>query len=189
METLEGRIDEIDGVKVKSLLGPAGGAVLSMDEKYRYLLTRPRKGQEKNKRTLGAIGQNPSKADHVVGDLTVTKLVGFADRLGCGRLVLGNLFGYRSTDPDALLRLDDPRGPINTQCLYELIDTSDIVLACWGSMPKPLRLLAANTILLVQGYAARAGKILMCLGKTADGKPCHPSRLGYDKGIKAFCGL
>jgi len=88
-------------------------AVLSRCGKYRFMLGRawdePDSAQDtdtgfgKWKRPLCVwLMLNPSTADHSQDDPTIRKCVGFSQRLGCGGLIVVNLFAWRATDPDDL---------------------------------------------------------------------------------------
>lgn len=67
-------------------------AVISACGRYRYLLTRQvRPGS----RTATFVMLNPSTADATSDDPTIRRCSGFARRLGCGKLVILNLFAVR----------------------------------------------------------------------------------------------
>ena len=76
-------------------------AILSADRKYRYVLTRI---WDETKPTVVFIGLNPSTADEEVDDKTIRKCIGYAKRWGYGKLIMVNLFAFRSTDPSMLKR-------------------------------------------------------------------------------------
>lgn len=119
---------------------------------------------------------NPSTADATKDDATIRRCVGFAKREGCNRLTVVNLFAFRATDPDGLLRCSDPVGPENDTHLVDQVNKhSDlgIVIVAWGS-----NALAARTRGLVKVALIKAGAL--CLGTTKDGHPCHPLRLRTD---------
>ena len=77
---------------------------------------------------VGAIGCNPSMADGRVDDATVRRLRGFGKRLGWGRVVVGNVFGWRATVVDDLATTPDPIGPKNAEHIEAMLrDVSPIV--------------------------------------------------------------
>ena len=78
------------------------GAVISECGTYRYRLHR---GEG---RTLMFLMVNPSTADAEQDDATIRKCLGFAERNGFGRIVVGNLFAYRAKDVNALRKAIDP---------------------------------------------------------------------------------
>jgi hypothetical protein len=85
------------------------------------------------KPTLAFIMLNPSTADETDLDPTCRRCKGFAEDWGYGRLVVGNLFALRSTDPDQLYDHSDPVGPENDDHLQQICDEADMVVAAWGT--------------------------------------------------------
>ncbi|CAJ0698587.1 hypothetical protein R11007_02835 [Ralstonia holmesii] len=71
-----------------TLTGEAG-AILSDCEQYRYRLWRE---WERSLPVLGFIMLNPSTADHLENDRTITRCIGRAVAGGYGRLEVVNLF-------------------------------------------------------------------------------------------------
>ena len=78
------------------------------------------------------VGLNPSTADETKNDPTVRRCIGYAKDWGYGGLFMTNIFAYRSTDPHALLALDDPVGEDNDNALLKCYRESDIAIAAWG---------------------------------------------------------
>ena len=72
------------------------GADISSDNKYRYSLWRI---WDKNKPIILFIMLNPSTADAVNNDKTMTRVKNFAESWGYGGVYVGNLYAFRSTDP------------------------------------------------------------------------------------------
>lgn len=110
-------------------------AILSADRKYRYVLTRI---WDETKPTVVFIGLNPSTADEEVDDKTIRKCIGYAKRWGYGKLIMVNLFAFRSTDPSMLKRVEDPVGPDNDSYIQKCVSESNLVIACWGNHGKLL---------------------------------------------------
>jgi hypothetical protein len=77
-------------------------AVISDCGIYRYRLERGAG------RTLSVIMVNPSTADAENDDPTIRKVLGFAERLLCERIVVGNKFAFRATDVNELRTAKDP---------------------------------------------------------------------------------
>ena len=71
-------------------------AVLSEDRKYRYLLSR---NWDDTKPTVLFIGLNPSTADEKEDDPTINKCISYAKSWGYGKVLMANLFAFRSTNP------------------------------------------------------------------------------------------
>lgn len=136
-------------------------ASLSRCKTYRYSLTR----EWGSGGTVVVVGLNPSTADANIDDPTVRRCIGFAGAWGFGRLVLINLFAYRSTDPDRLYRVDDPIGPMNDRCIRREIGEADLVLVAWGNRGNILDRDKAVLAWLPNPH---------CIGVTGQGFPRHP---------------
>ena len=102
------------------------GAILSTDRKYRYVLTRI---WDETKPTVVFIGLNPSIADEEKDDQTIRKCIGYSKRWGNGKLIMVNLFAFRSTGPSLLKRVEDPVGPENDSYIQKYVSESDLVIA------------------------------------------------------------
>lgn len=135
-------------------------------------------------RTLLMIGFNPSKAGAEEDDPTIRKEIGFARRWGFGRLVAGNLIATVSTDPWLLphWRGIDLR---NRATLQGWMGVADLVVAAWGSIPKPLaRKVGLSEYLYFLFESAPVD--FYCIGTTAKGDPMHPSRCAYTEAPKLW---
>jgi hypothetical protein len=148
-------------------------AVLSADRQYRYLLER--QWCEEGK-TVAFICLNPSTADENVDDPTVRRCVNFAKSWGGNRLLIGNIFAYRSTDPRFLQECLDPIGPDNENWLQHIAEQSDILIAAWGMNGKLLN--RGRTVL------ERFPGKFSALRLTSDGNPGHP--LYLPNGLSPF---
>lgn len=136
-------------------------ASLSRCQTYRYSLTR----EWSNGRTVAVIGLNPSTADSTIDDPTVRRCVGFAYSWGFARLVIVNLFAYRSRHPERLASVDDPIGPMNDRCLRRVVEIADLTLVAWGNRGGFLDRDRALLAWLPEPH---------CLGVTSQGFPRHP---------------
>lgn len=105
------------------------GAIISKCGKYRYRLER-KLGD--SKKTCLFIMLNPSTADAVKNDRTIRRCMGFAEAFGCGRLIVGNLFAFRTRKPTELKQTISPEGPQNLRHLKKMCDEASIVIAAWG---------------------------------------------------------
>lgn len=141
----------------------SGGAIVSPCGKYRYRLDR-RWGMGP---LMGFIMLNPSTADAEQDDATIRRCRGFAQREGCGGLVVVNLYAFRATKPadlwavDALERIGGPQAEFE---LHRAIEKSEIMVAAWGGKTQRAE----------HWIVERYGRRLKCLGKTKDGHPRHP---------------
>src|SRR3989344_2064891 len=98
-------------IERKSIIDGVESIVKYSDcEKYRYVLTRIWKS--KGGRVL-FIGLNPSTADELKNDPTVTRMVNFSKNWGFGSLTVCNLFAFRATVPKVMKAENDPIGEEN----------------------------------------------------------------------------
>jgi hypothetical protein len=155
---------------------PKASAILSDDGVYRWRLER---GLGRIGPTAALIGVNPSTADAAINDQTIRKDMGFGARLGWGRIIKGNKFGYRATDVTELRRAHDPIGPDNDAHLRQIMADADIVVACWGPLAKLPPHLRRRWYKVCR-IADEVGRQLWCFGTAQDGQPRHTLMLAYD---------
>ena len=151
------------------------GAVFSPCRKYRYSLWR----RWDCRRTLfditstgddlcGFIGVNPSTADEIENDRTVSRCITFARDWGFTGMVMLNCFGYRNTDPEIMFAEDEPVGPENNDALEYFVNRLPRIVAAWGNAG------------LHRGRSTEVRQILrgrdnvFHLGMTEAGEPKHP---------------
>lgn len=150
-------------------------AIISRCGTYRYRLERD---LERPGPVFAFFGVNGSTATAQVDDQTVRKWIGFTERNGGGRFIVGNAFAFRATDVRALGRAGDPVGPRNRSHLGKIIAEADILVPCWGSRGKlPARLHAQLDALREQILAS--GKPVKVWGWSQSGDPLHPLTLAY----------
>jgi len=166
-------------VPVSDLL-PRGSAILSDCGTYRYRLERDI-GRFGNS-SLAFIMVNPSTADATADDATIRKCMGFAERNGFGRLIVGNKFAFRATDVRALIKADNAIGPDNDAHLEQIARDADLLVAAWGPLSKLPRWLRSRWY-AIAAIADRVGKPLHCFGTAQDGHPRHPLMLAYDTSL------
>lgn len=148
------------------------GAVLSEDEVYRYRLWRDLGLGTLQRRSEGSVlwvMLNPSTADHMDDDPTIRRVIGFSKDLGFERLMVGNLFALRSTDPKVLKTHGSPVGPDNDQHLVAMAKEADFVICAWGAETSA-KARAADVVKLLHGEGCQT----YCLGRTKSGQPRHP---------------
>lgn len=117
------------------------------------------------------VGLNPSAADAEADDPTLRRCIGYARSWGYGGVCIGNLFAYRATDPDELLRVLDPIGPENDKWLERLAKGAGITVAAWGNRGRYMNRDRRAMLMLVD---------LHCLGINKQGQPKHPLYLRKD---------
>ncbi len=151
------------------------GAIISECGKYRYLLHRG-----DGDRTMPIVMLNPSTADATLDDPTIRRCKGFAEREGCGRLVVANLYALRATKPNDLWTADDPIGPDNDITLATLLALHGPIVCAWGANAKPDR------VRWFVELAKAADAELFCLGTTKSGAPRHPLYIKADQPLVPY---
>ncbi len=121
------------------------------------------------------IGLNPSTADETKDDPTIRRCVGFCKEWGFGALCMTNIFAFRSTQPKAMMRANDPIGPDNTEHLLNIGKGAGLIVAAWGAVGGHLQQ-QSHVIRLFTNSLLQ----LHCLGKNSDGSPKHPLYLKKD---------
>ena len=148
-------------------------AIISDCKTYRYRLERGAG------RAMSIIMVNPSTADAEKDDPTIRKVLGFAERLQCDRIIVGNKFAYRAKDVSALRSAPDPIGPENEKHIEQILRDGDIHIAAWGSLNKLPETLRSQWKSIVR-IADRVGVRLHCIGYNEDGSPRHPLMTSYN---------
>ena len=113
------------------------GAVFSDDMVYRYRLWRT---WDPELPAVCFIMCNPSTADHEQDDPTIRRCLDFAKQWGYGRLLVGNLFALRATDPQKLRQHPEPTGgPDNDDTIMAMHEEANFTVAAWGVHGAHLR--------------------------------------------------
>jgi len=156
-------------------------ALFSPDRRYRYELGR----RWDHTRPLCAwVLHNPSKAGEKDDDPTVRKVIGFTQRWGgFGGVVLVSPFALVATYPKELLVAADPVGPDNVAHVRRNLASASVsrVVVAWGVVRQALRQ-ALRAISRDRVIDAR----VVCLGRTKEGFPRHPGRIGYDTPVEPW---
>ena len=160
---------------------PDSGALFSDDNLYRYRLWRVEKS---GSGTVAFLMLNPSTADVVNDDPTITRCRGFARDWGYKRLEIINLFAWRSPHPKDLAKayrpikqgdlegsVWDPVGPNNNQHILSVATAADIVIAAWGANGDKH---GRNTEVLEMLWNYRLDKKVHYLALTKHKHPRHP---------------
>lgn len=152
-------------------------AIISECGTYRYRLERQIASTGK---TYAYFGINPSTADAIENDPTVRRWIGFTQLMGGGRVIVGNVFAYRSKKVADLLLDPLPAFSLAQQHhLGEIIADADVLVPCWGSrtkVPKELRHHFDNVLQLL----VNSGKPVLHFGRTKSGDPAHALFLSYE---------
>ena len=127
---------------------------------------------------LMVIGLNPSTADEVKNDPTVTRCINYARAWGFRGLIMMNAFAFRTTFPRVLKNAPDPVGPDNDFWLRRMAYQAQLILAAWGN--HGLWLDRQDRVLSLMDREVH------CLGVTKTGAPRHPLYLKADARPQLF---
>jgi hypothetical protein len=111
------------------------------------------------------IGLNPSTADEIEDDPTLIRCMNYAKSWGYGGVCMANLFAFRSTNPEVMLKANDPVGQDNDRWLVELSQKAGLVVAAWGNSGS------------FMGRSHQVKQLLSnlhCLKMNKSGEPAHP---------------
>jgi hypothetical protein len=160
--------------------GGQNGAFFDPNEvNFRYALWRLFKEPDdfENMKIVSFIGLNPSTADEVKNDPTVTRCVNFAKSWDFDGMFMLNLFAYRATEPKELKATYEANkyrlgvvGYFTDEWILSVCDLSNMVIACWGgngtylSRDKEVLFMLEN----------ECEKEVYALGKTKEKHPRHP---------------
>lgn len=145
-----------------------GDAILSLDRRYRYTLTRV---WDDSLPRIAWIGLNPSTADERRLDPTLRRVIRFSAEWGFGSFVMLNLFALRATDPIVMKATFDPVGDENDHHICEQARASVKIVAAWGTHGGWL---GRDSHVMGLLHAIHCTSKVMCLGKTQQGFPKHP---------------
>lgn len=137
------------------------GAQFSEDRQYRYCLWRI---WDVEKPFVMFVGLNPSTANEIKSDPTITRIKGIAEKNGYGGFYMMNLFGIVSADPKVLKSHANPIGENNGWLEEISVKCQDIVF-CWGAFKEAKERAKEVIAMFPNAY---------CLGKNKDGSPKHP---------------
>lgn len=141
-------------------------AIISPCKQYRYQLERSWSEQTSRNSTVVFIGLNPSTADLTKDDPTIRKCMTYAQAWQFKKLVMVNLFSWRTTNPNELMQAKNPVGRLTDKYLDEAVSRSALVVACWGEYGTFLG--------RSDDIRARYQRRLSCLSTNQSGEPTHP---------------
>lgn len=122
---------------------------------------------------------NPSTADAELDDPTIRRCMNYAHEWGFCRLVVVNIFAWRSTDPKVLKKLPDPIGPQNDGVIMREVSKAQQVICAWGAHGG-LYHRGRKMLTLLEEHWPRH------LGLTKAGQPKHPLYLKADTQPQRF---
>lgn len=153
---------------------PDTGAVVSDCGIYRYSLWRV---WDWGAPACVFVMLNPSTADEIENDPTISRCISYAKRFGAGRLIVVNLFAFRSTDRKAMKAAADPVGPKNNDHIVAAALQADLIICAWGT-DGAHRSRDQEVVRLLRGEHGL--RHLYALKITAGGHPGHPLYLKGD---------
>lgn len=146
------------------------GAEIVLD--YRWSLWRT---WDYSKPRILFIGLNPSRADKVYNDPTITRCINFAHSWGYGSMFFGNLYAFRTPSPQKLIKAIPNISPLTVEStnneLLHMINQSERIVCCWGSW-KFIKERSKEVLAMIPDP--------YCFGINADGQPKHPLYLSSD---------
>lgn len=148
-------------------------AIISKDELYRYLLFRYI-SEPNLTGILGYIMLNPSTADAFTDDQTILRCKRRAMRLGYYGIYVGNLYAYRTVDPQELKKTGYLVGPKNDHYIQVMASKCSRIIVGWGNHAQPERAKQVMELLT----SSPAG--IYHLGMNKTGQPKHPLYTGYN---------
>lgn len=149
----------------------------SEDERFRYLL-----GQ-RGTRVLVTFGINPSTANRVKSDATVTRVWRTAAKNHFDGWLMLNVCSQRATDPQKMSpRPSKEDHQKNRRALRRILKQFPdyACLGAWGNLIGSREYLGSHLRDLV-GEGDLLKRVWFCYGTTREGHPRHPSRVGYDQ--------
>ena len=129
----------------------ASVAVYSDCEAYRYRLERV---WHEGPRVVFVM-LNPSTATEAQNDPTVERCERRARALGFGGFAVGNIFGFRATDPKLMRAAADPVGPGNDAAILAMAAQADRVICAWGTHGARIWGAGRSCRLCCAGWACR----------------------------------
>jgi hypothetical protein len=153
-------------------------AIFSPCGKYRYRLDRDVYPERATFPVYAFLGINGSTADGTSDDQTVRKWTGFCRLWGARSYIVGNAFGFKTTQVSALSGCVDPVGPRNDYHLAHIIADADIIVPCWGNRHKVPAQLRYRFDMLKRMIVV-SGRPIKIFGLTKGGDPMHPLMLPY----------
>ncbi|KGG16182.1 MULTISPECIES: DUF1643 domain-containing protein [unclassified Prochlorococcus] len=169
-------------------------ASFSICKKYRLRLT---KRISKSSREIIFIGLNPSTANSIYNDATLSRLLDFTSIWGYGSLEVINLFARVSKNPVLLKTCKDPIGEGNDLELKKRMRSwsenlySDLWLG-WGVNGRFMNRDIDVLGVIKKFYSKRHEKYPyaskpLSLGRTKGGYPRHPLYVAKKEILRPFC--
>lgn len=175
---------------MSELFEPLRGALLSECGRYRFLLTR----RWDERPVLLAVMFNPSHADDLKDDQTVSLVCQIAMAHGYGGVTVVNMCPLRSSTPGpafAMIEAAQLEGADaaaravmheNLEHIERALEAAGAVLVAWGALGHRGREWCTALLGAVREHCG--DKPVFALGKCANGHPKHPMARGKHKVFK-----
>ena len=160
---------------------------------YRWILKRELLC---GKKTLVFIGLNPSKANSVYNDRTLTRIINFGSRWNYRNIYVINLFGLISKSPTQLSKSFDPVGNKNDLITLKVLEFWKKNINCdlwlgWGDSGKLYRrdivvLKLIKNLSNIKSNKNNHSKRVLTLGFSKKGSPRHPLYMSNESFLKPF---
>ena len=147
-----------------------GSTIFSNDREYRYYLSRNINYDLfiDHQNPAIFVMLNPSTADEVKNDPTITRCLNFARQWGNSKVIILNLYAYRATDPEIMKSHPEPVGKFNNLIIDKVLKLATDVVCAWGNHADYHRV--KEFIEMAQKHKVN----LWCLGINKNGSPKHP---------------
>lgn len=143
--------------------------IFSKDRKYRYLLVH-RWEPRQPERPCMWIALNPSIADELRLDNTLTRIRSFSTAAGFNTFYMTNLFALVSTDLETMKRSPEPVGGNNDDQIRRVADRIPTIFIAWGTHGHHQQ----RDRKVIQLLAQVGRRELRCFGINKAGSPKHP---------------
>lgn len=154
------------------------------DDKVRYVL------KKEGKNPLIVLGINPSTADDVRPDRTMTRVCGFAERIGFDSFVMVNVYPLRTPQIDELpTELNKDLHQKNLSHIVDeisKIENPTILVAHGNSISKKKYLRTCLQEILNELTKCMTAKFIQLGDLTNEGNPRHPLMARADIEIKEY---
>jgi hypothetical protein len=131
---------------------------------------------------LFVIGLNPSTADDKIPDMTIKRVMSFANKHGCDSFIMLNLYPQRTTEPAKLHSVIDSQ--LHKENLYHILKSLEgfnhiSILASWGETII-IRTYLKECLSDIYDKTKNKNISWLKIGElTQSGHPRHPSRAAY----------
>ncbi len=142
--------------------------VMSDDGKYRFLLKRI---WDKEKENATLVMLNPSKANLLKSDMTITNTMNFLMDKGFGSMSVVNLFPFMATTPKDLIGHKKDYKRENDKFIIEACENADSIFVGWVRGENKNRVKEVEVIL--RGYSNK----VYCFQDNKGIKPRHPRNI------------